>query len=81
MEVAVGLVIPERIIDDKTDHTIISISIWENHIITYEENNFVWEQAHPDCETRVLVDSNEAVYVDGKKTCEDYCFETHRFME
>ena len=41
MEVAVGLLIPERIEDDKTTHTIISISIWENHIITYEENNFV----------------------------------------
>jgi hypothetical protein len=77
MEVAVGLLIPERIEDDKTTHTIISISIWENHIITYEENNFVWEQSVPYS----LVDSNEAIYIDGEETCDDYCFETHRFLE
>ena len=80
MEVAVGLLIPVSIVDDKTNNTIISISIWENCIITYEENNFVWKQTDPNCETRTLVDSNEAIYVDGEETCEDYCFETHRFM-
>lgn len=78
MEVAVGLLIPERIEDDKTNNTIICISIWENHIITYEENNFVWEQTEPDC--RSFIDSNEATYVDGEETCEDYCFETHCFL-
>jgi len=38
MEVAVGLLIPETIVDDKTNHTIIAISICDNKIITYEEN-------------------------------------------
>jgi hypothetical protein len=78
MEVAVGLLIPERIVDDKTNNTIISISIWENHIITYEENNFVWEQTDPDS----LVDSHEGVYVNGEQTwdADNYCFETHRFL-
>lgn len=81
MEVAVGLLIPESIVDDKTSHTIISISIWDNHIITYEENNFVWQKSYdPNCELE-LVDSNEAIYVDGEETCEDYCFETNRWLD
>jgi hypothetical protein len=82
MEVAVGLVVPESIVDDKTNHTIISISIWENKILTYEENNFVWEENDPDCETRILVDSNEGVYVNGEQTwdADNYCFETHRLL-
>lgn len=81
MEVAVGLLIPERIVDDKTNHTIIAISICDNKIITYEENNFVWEKSYdPNCELE-LVDSNEAIYVNGEETCEDYCFETNRWLE
>ena len=81
MEVAVGLLIPERIVDDKTNHTIIAISICDNKIITYEENNFVWEKSYdPNCELE-LVDSNEAIYVNGGETCEDYCFETNRWLE
>lgn len=81
MEVVVGLLIPETIVDDKTNHTIIAISICDNKIITYEENNFVWEKSYdPNCELE-LVDSNEAIYVNGEETCEDYCFETNRWLE
>jgi len=78
MEVAVGLLIPERIVDDETNDTIIAISICDNKIITYEENNFVWK-TDPNCELE-LVSSNEAIYVNGEEACEDYCFETNRWV-
>ena len=73
MEVAVGLLVPERIEDKENDCYIISIGIWENHIVTYEENNLEWEG-------ETLLDSKEATYIDGEETCEDYDFESNNFI-